>query len=138
MPALKNAKEERFVQCLIEGLSQRKAYKAAYPNSEKWKDATVDARACELFKQSKILVRYEELQKLSEDKAIMTSKERKKWLTSVIMSLAEETKDKLKAIDILNKMSGDYIEKLEIKGSVEVNNPFNGLSTEELKKLIKE
>lgn len=56
-------KREEFVRGLVEGLTQRKAYRRAYPSSRKWKDATVDARASELFKNSKVLVRYQELQK---------------------------------------------------------------------------
>ena len=30
-------KQERFVKALVEGKSQRQAYKEAYPGSEKWK-----------------------------------------------------------------------------------------------------
>ena len=37
MATLKNQKQEKFAQCLASGMSQRKAYRAAYPNSEKWK-----------------------------------------------------------------------------------------------------
>ena len=54
-------KQEKFVQGLVAGLSQRQAYKEAYPSSEKWQDNTIDARASELANNSKILVRYREL-----------------------------------------------------------------------------
>ena len=135
MPALKNAKQEKFVQGLINGLNQRKAYRAAYPNALKWKDSSVDARASNLLKNDKLLARFEELQAKSEDKAIMSAIERKKWLTNAIME-EHKLNDKLKAIDILNKMTGEYIEKVELSGSVDTN-PFSGLTTEELKKLIK-
>ena len=134
MAELKSAKQEKFVQGLASGLSQRAAYRAAFPTSKNWKDNTVDARACELAKDSKIIVRLKELQELSTSEAIMTATQRKEWLTKLIQNSDEETKDRLKALDILNKMDGEYTEKVEVNGSV--NNPFEGLTTEELKKLI--
>jgi len=30
----------------LEGLSQRKAYRKAYPTSQKWRDEIVDSKAC--------------------------------------------------------------------------------------------
>ena len=134
MAELKNAKQEKFVQGLICGLSQRKAYREAFPTARKWKDNTVDSRASELAKNSEILGRLKELQQKSASEAVMSATKRKEWLTDLINDESEETKDRLKAVDILNKMDGEYTEKVEVKGSV--NNPFEGLTTEELKKLI--
>lgn len=59
-------KQERFVQELVKGKSQREAYKTAY-DASKMKDSTIDARASALFKQSKVRVRYDELMKPAED-----------------------------------------------------------------------
>jgi hypothetical protein len=56
-------KREKFVQNLNAGLSQRQAYREAYPKSRKWKDSTVDKRASELLKNGEVLGRYQELQK---------------------------------------------------------------------------
>ena len=39
------AKEEKYVQGLVTGLSQRKAYREAYPSSRDWKDRTEIGRA---------------------------------------------------------------------------------------------
>lgn len=134
MAELKNVRHEKFAQGLAKGLSQRKAYRAAFPTSETWKDETVDARASELKKNSKVLVRLQELGEESTSDAVMDATARKEWLTRVILDEEEYTKDKLKAIDILNRMEGAYIDKVEVKG--EVNNPFSGLTTEELKKMV--
>lgn len=41
--------------------------------------------------------------------------------------------DKLKALELLGKHMGMFTDKVEVSG--EVNNPFDGLTTEELKKL---
>ena len=54
------AKQERFVQELIKGKSQREAYKAAY-NAERMKDSTIDNKAYILFKRGDIRARYDEL-----------------------------------------------------------------------------
>lgn len=134
MAELKSAKQEKFVQGLANGLSQRKAYRAAFPNSKKWKDSTVDVKACELAKDNKVLVRLKELQDQATNAAVMSATQRKEWLTKLVNCPEEKTNDKLKAIDILNKMDGEYVEKVQVSG--EVNNPFEGLTTAELKELI--
>lgn len=134
MAELQNARHEKFAQGIASGLSQRKAYRAAFPNSVKWKDETVDVKASELKKNDKVLVRLEELAKQTTSKAVMTITQRKEWLSELIESTEEETKDKLKAVDILNKMDGAYVEKVELGG--QLNNPMAGLTTDELKKLI--
>ncbi len=54
------AKQERFVQALVSGASQREAYRAAY-NCERSSDKTVDNKAYALFKQGGIRARYDEL-----------------------------------------------------------------------------
>ena len=68
-------KREKFVQNLIAGMSQREAYRGAFPSSVKWKDATVDSKASELFGNDEILERYRELQKEFADRALYTREE---------------------------------------------------------------
>lgn len=119
MATLTNQKQEKFAQCLANGMSQRKAYRAAYPSSLKWKDSTVDSKASKLAKNDKVLARLLEIASASSSKAIMSARERKEWLTSVVTSNSEEMKDRLKAIDILNRMDGEYIEKVEVKNEAE-------------------
>ena len=63
-----------FVQALIAGKSQREAYKEAY-NATNMKDETIDVRACELLKKSKVKVRYEELIEEHKQKALYTREE---------------------------------------------------------------
>lgn len=134
MAALENARHEKFAQCISSGMSQRKAYRAAFPKSEKWKDNTVDSRASELYKKSEVLGRIRELAEASSDDAIMNARQRKVWLTKIIKGENEDRKDQLKAVDILNRMEGEYIDKVQLGG--EVNNPMAGLTTEELRKLV--
>ncbi len=171
-------KQERFVQELIKGKTQREAYKTAY-NCVKMKDTTIDVKACELFKKDKIKVRYntihDRLVKEAEDESIVTAKEVLRELKKigfadikdylsfttdesnnqriqlfdsdkvdgrVIQEVSLNSKgtftfklyDKLSALDKLAKHLGMYTEKVEVTANV--NNPFEGLTTEQLLKLV--
>lgn len=129
-------KQERFIQNIVSGMSQRQAYKEAY-NAENMKDETIDNEAYKLFKSPDITTRYNELIGELQDKTIMSAKERMQWLTDVINNEQQEdiyiTTDnvsikvgsknadlntKIKALDTLNKMSGEYV--TNIKGNIGV------------------
>ena len=45
--------------------------------------------------------------------AIMSAQKRLEWLTGIIQSKEETTGDKLRAVDIMNKMQGEYVTKVE-------------------------
>ena len=53
-------KQEKFIMALINGMSQRQAYKFAY-NAENMKNHTIDKRACELFKRDNVQAKYKQL-----------------------------------------------------------------------------
>lgn len=127
-------KQEKFVQGLFRGLSQRSAYKEAFENSVNWKDNTIDSRAYELAKNSEIIVRLEELRNQVASKNIMSEIELQEFWTRVIKE-QNEMKDKLKASELLGKNKKMFTDKLEHSGEIK-NNPFEGLTTDELKKLI--
>lgn len=135
MPILENAKQEKFSQCLFEGMSQRKSYLEAYPNSKKWKDATVDNKASKLANTGEVLARLKELQERSENKAIASVTRRKMILTEILEDDEEKANDRIKAIDSLNKMESIGGENVNLNGGVTVNDPFKDLTTEELRKL---
>lgn len=61
-------KQEKYVQGLIAGMSQREAYRAAY-DAQGMKDSTIDKRASELMQHGEVAGRYEELRRASEEKA---------------------------------------------------------------------
>ncbi|WP_398577195.1 terminase small subunit, partial [Streptococcus gordonii] len=56
-------KQEKFVQGIISGLSQRQAYREAYPSAKKWLDSSVDSKAVVLLQNAKVMKRYRELLK---------------------------------------------------------------------------
>lgn len=116
MPTLDNAKHEKMVQLKIKGYSQRQAYREVYNNNTTDKQA--DEEASKIFNSPKVSQRYEELMKELEDKSIMSAKDRMKWLTNLINGEDGYISDKLKSIDILNKMSGEYISKIDMNASI--------------------
>lgn len=46
--------------------------------------------------------------------------------------------DRVKALELLGRHLGMFKDKVEVSGSVDVNDPFKELSTDELKKLIRD
>lgn len=79
-------KQEKFIQELIKGKSQREAYKNAY-NAKNMSDRSIDVNACKLLKNTKVALRYEELKskvvKRTEEKAIITAEEIIKEIVSI-------------------------------------------------------
>lgn len=106
------AKQEQFVQNIIQGMSQADAYRSAYPN-QRMSDKTVWETASKLMNNPKVVTRLTELRMELATPAIMSAQKRLEWLTGVIQSEGETTGDKLKAIDIMNKMQGEYVTKVE-------------------------
>ena len=112
-------KQEKFVQNILQGMNQAEAYRSAYPN-QKMSDKTVWEAASRLMKNNKVVARLTELRNELVQPSIMTAQERLKWLTELINS-EEDTAAKLKAIDIMNKMQGEYVQKVEAQVTNEVN-----------------
>ena len=104
-------KQERFVQNIVKGMSQIDAYKDAY-NAERMSDNAISREACLLLQNPKIAQRHKELGAMTENKTIMSAQDRLEWLTKIIRSDEETTADKLKASDQMNKMQGEYIQKV--------------------------
>lgn len=125
-------KQEKFVQNIIKGMSQREAYKNSY-DASKMKDKSCDQKAWELMQKVEIKERYKELLEMTKQEAIMTAIDRKIWLSKVISgeqkeelyvttddvavlvgSRSADLSTKMKAMDILNKMEGNYSTKVEL------------------------
>lgn len=62
--------QEKYCQARARGLSQRQAYREAYPKSVKWKDSAVDSQACRLEALPKVSARLEELQEAAAKEAV--------------------------------------------------------------------
>jgi phage terminase small subunit len=124
------AKQEQFVKNIIDGMSQADAYRNAYPN-QRMSDKTIHESASRLMNNSKINARLKELRDQLAKPTIMSAQERLEFLTKIIKGEKGETvvqmidgeaveveapaslKNKLSAIDIMNKMQGEYVTKVE-------------------------
>lgn len=123
-------KQEEFVQNIINGMSQREAYKRAY-NCNKMTDNAIDREASLLMKNPKISQRFIELRDEMIKPTILSARERLEYLTRVVKGDEKETRHKMfdgedcsyeeeadigtkiKAIDTMNKMTGEYVTKVE-------------------------
>ena len=109
--------QEQFVRNIIQGMSQADAYRSAYPN-QRMSDKTLHEAASRLMANSKVIARITELRNELAKPSILSAQERLEWLTRLVDNDEEGTNEKLKAIDIMNKMTGEYVTKVE--GSLSV------------------
>jgi phage terminase small subunit len=116
------AKQEQFVQNIIQGMSQADAYRSAYPN-QRMSDKTVWETASKLMTNPKVIARLTELRNQLAKPSIMSAQERLEWLTERITDDDVDINAKLKAIDIMNKMQGEYVQKVEaeVKNAISIN-----------------
>jgi phage terminase small subunit len=116
------ANQEAFVQNIIKGMSQADAYRSAYPN-QRMSDKTIWESASKLMANHKVTTRLTELRNELAKPSIMSAQQRLEWLTQLIQSDEESTTDKLRAADIMNKMQGEYVQKVEaaVTNAVNIN-----------------
>lgn len=97
------------------GNNGTKAYMKVYPGSSEESAMTGASR---LLRNDKVQDYLKSLQDKVEKKTIMSAEERMEFLTKVVNGKIKDKVymgDKLKALDILNKMSGEYVVKAEVK-----------------------
>lgn len=81
-------KQEKFVQELVKGKSQREAYKAAY-NTAKMKEESIDQLASRLFGKVEVRSRYNELMKKSVEKTEYEATEVRKEIIIQLMNILQ-------------------------------------------------
>ena len=127
-----NARQKSFCEYYVaSGNATEAATKAGY------KEKNARFIGSENLTKANIKKYIEELQEKAKGNRIMTAIERREFLTSMIKDGAVKDTDRLKALDILNKMDGEYTQKVEVNGNIN-SNPFAGLTTDELKEIIKD
>lgn len=100
-------KQEKFVQGLITGLSQRKAYIAAY-STKNMSNNSIDVAASKLLNNPKVLLRHKKLMNEAKEKTIWSFQRATEELISILEEAREE-KDKrssIAAIKELNSLHG--------------------------------
>ena len=113
MPELPNAQYERYAQEIVRGMSQADAYRAAKPSACRWTEKTVYSRASEMRRIPEVDERIRELQAEAAAAAVMDRQERLETLTAIARDEHMHPKQRMQAIDILNKMDAVYLQRVE-------------------------
>lgn len=112
------AKQENFAQAVaLEGMSYSEAYRTYY-KADKMTDKSVWDASSKLASHPEVSQRIDELRKQTLSPKIMSAQKRREWLTEVIGNEDVDINARLKASDQLNKMDGEYVQKVE--GSLNV------------------
>ena len=126
-------KKIKFAQKYFECGNAVESYKYAY-NSQNMKEKSIRDEASKLLKDLDITKYLSELNSKVDRTSIMSYQERMIWLTNVVKGDTAYISDKLKSIDILNKMDNSYQQNIKIEGTI--SNPIKGMTKEELDRLI--
>ena len=96
------------------------AYRSAY-NCKRMSDTTINNNAWKLMQDNEITTRIKELAKEADTPKVMSAQKRKEKLTE--LANADDPNVAMKAIDLLNKMDGEYVQKVEaeVKSAISIN-----------------
>ena len=105
-----NARQKKFSEYYVQsGNIVQSAIKAGY--SENY----ANARAYELLENVGVSEYIRELSEKLKNERIMTAKDRQVLLSDIARDDENEPNDRIKAIDTLNKMTGEYTVKVDAK-----------------------
>ena len=111
-------KQEKFVKSIVlDGMSYSDAYRSAY-NTKGMTDKSINEKASRLKDEVKIRARIKELSAEIDSPKIMSVTKRAEKLSE--FAECEDPTVAMKAIDLLNKMTGEYIQKVEAEVTREV------------------
>lgn len=124
-------KMKRFAQEYYKnGGNGTEAYLAAYDGNSRY---AATQESIKLLKRSDINEYLKALAIPNENKAISEREKKRKWLWNMIENASNES-DKLRAMDILNKMDSEYINIQRIEKE---DTPISDIDTDTLIKLVK-
>lgn len=122
-------KQEMFINKLIEGYSQREAYKLSY-NAENMKDNTIDRKAYELFNKDYMRARYEELKEELKERSFYTVEKANEDLEWLKVKAREDIERKGLRQANANAYLGATKQQIELNGITikeakqDINNTF--------------
>lgn len=108
-----NIRQRKFAQFYAQtGNIVQSAIQAGY--SENY----ANARAHELLEKVGVKELIQELTDKIKDESILTARDRQSILSEIAKDEENEPADRIRAIDTLNKMTGEYLNKVELTGSL--------------------
>lgn len=111
-----NARQKKFAEYYAQsGNATESAIKAGY--SKKY----ANTNASKLLQNTTIVQYIKEISDKLKDERIMCVKDRQVTLSDIARNGEEETSDRIRAIDTLNKMTGEYTLKVDANVGAEVS-----------------
>lgn len=109
-----NTRQEKFAEYYAQSgnaseSARRAGYSAKYINSNVQK----------LLQNTAISEYIKQLSDKLKDERIMSAKDRQVLLSDIAKDDRNEPNDRIRAVDTLNKMTGEYLNKVEISGVLE-------------------
>lgn len=109
-----NIRQKKFAEFYAQsGNTVQSAIKAGY--SEKY----ANALAYKLLENIGVSEYIKELNEKQQQDRIITATERQAILSDIAKNEKETPSDRIRAIDTLNKMTGEYLNKVEVSGSLQ-------------------
>jgi len=128
-------KQEKFAQCIADGMSQSDAYRQAFDVRPTTKPESVQVSACRLMADPNVTLRVQFLKQQLSEKALWSREDSVRTLAEIARGQGESPKDsdRVAAVKALNSMHGwDAAQKIEHAGAIAV------LGKEEYKQARKE
>lgn len=102
---------QNYVKC---GNIVQSAIEAGYS------EAYAKSNVCKLLENVSVAAYIRELSEKAQTDRIMTARERQALLSDLAKDDENDTADRIRAIDTLNKMTGEYTMKVDVKDKIPV------------------
>lgn len=103
-----NPRQKKFAEYYVQsGNAAESARKAGY--SETYAEHRTD----EMLRNVEISAYIKELSEKAKDERILSAKDRQVMLSDIARNTSNEPSDRIKAVDTLNKMTGEYTVKVD-------------------------
>lgn len=123
-----NARQKKYCRLRAEGMPKGKAYKAAGFSSPEAAMGTARNKAARLEHEyacsAEVRAEIERLRQQAEEGAILKRAERQALLTKIALNPDNDMPDRLRSLDQLNRMSGDYTDTVRTQVSGKIDMTF--------------
>lgn len=107
-----NERQKKFAEYYAQsGNTVQSAIRAGY--SEKY----ANADACKILENPRVAEYIRQLTNIGQDERIMTASQRQAMLSDIAKNEDNSNSDRIKAVDTLNKMTGEYITKVQAEAN---------------------
>lgn len=109
-------KQEKFAQCVADGMTQADAYRVAYDCAGDAKPETIQKRASELMADGEVSGRVQQLRDQLAELALWTRRDSIKMLAEVARNPASKGSETVAAVKEINAMHGWNRQVIEHQG----------------------